>query len=75
MDKEIFFNDSFCDTFLLVPTVCVFNMTDLEAVVQALGLRPDLLGIFQHPLIQHQCLTPLFHQHIRLGYEETPERA
>lgn len=49
-------------------------VTNLEAVVEALGLRLDLLGVFQHPLIQHQRLTPLLHQHIRLGYEETPVR-
>lgn len=47
-------------------------MTNLQGVVEALGLRLDLLGVFQHPLIQHQCLTPLLHQHIRLGDEETP---
>lgn len=50
-----------------------FVVTNLENVVEALGLRLDLLGVFQHPLIQHQRLTPLLHQHIRLGYEETPE--
>lgn len=35
--------------------------TNLEAVVEALGLRLDFLGIFQHPFIQHQRLTPLLH--------------
>lgn len=48
--------------------------TDLEAVVETLGFGLDLLGVFQHPLIQHQSLAPLLHQHVRLGYEETPEK-
>lgn len=48
--------------------------TNLEAVVETLGLRLDLLGIFQHPLIQHQRLAPLFHQYVRLSYEEAPVR-
>lgn len=60
--------------FIYCGTWVCFYSTNLEAVVEALGLRLDLLGILQHPLIQHQCLTPLLHQHIRLGYEETPER-
>lgn len=51
--------------------VCVC-MINLEAVVETLGLRLDLLGILQHPLVQHQRLTPLLHQHIGLGYEEAP---
>lgn len=59
----------------MVVVVSLFSIvTNLEAVVEALGLRLDLLGVFQHPLIQHQRLTPLLHQHIRLGYEETPVR-
>lgn len=49
-------------------------MTNLEAVVEALGLRLHLRGIFQHPFIEHQRLTPLLHQDVRLSYEETPAR-
>ena len=59
---------------MYVACLC-FQRTNLEAVVEVLGLRLDLLGIFQHPLIQHQSLTPLLHQHVRLGYEETPEKS
>lgn len=54
--------------------LCVFYISHLEAVVEALGFRLDLLGVFQHPLIQHQRLAPLLHQHIRLSDEETPVR-
>lgn len=49
--------------------------TNLEAVVEVLGFGLDLLGVLQHSFIQHQSLTPLLHQHIRLGYEETSTKA
>ena len=45
----------------------------LEAVVEALGLGLDLMGVLQYPLVQDQRLAPLLHQHVGLGYVETPE--
>lgn len=55
-----------------VSLVC--TVTDLQAVVETLGFRLHLLGVFQHPLVQNQRLTPLLHQHVGLGDEEAPER-
>lgn len=47
-------------------------LSNLEAVVEALGFGLHLLGVLQHPLVQHQGLAPLLHQHVGLSYEETP---
>lgn len=49
-------------------------MTNFEAVVEALGFRLHLLGVFQHPLVENKRLTPLLHQHVGLSDEEAPER-